>query len=450
MGYDGRIKALRWSLYAISSVVFVELVGGFLANSLALMSDAAHASLDAVTTFWLLYATRISTKPPDADHRYGHGKIETLGGQLGGIALFGIAGLLFYYSVTRLLEGSTILKDLTSVALLAVTYTLCIDVFRMMILSRVKNHSVSVKADFFHAVADFSSTIAALVGVTLSSFDFVFGDALSSLVLSLLLAFLSVRLVYKTSLELTDVSSEREYRMVQSLLESIEGVRGFKRLRMRTVGSMHHIDATILLSSSIDIEKAHNIASLVEEQIKKSIGKAVVTIHCEPIKEEIPFEERISRIVSREVNVRGVHRITSTRTNEGTFLTLHIETDPSLTLSEAHRISEKIEESIGSMFPDIQDTTVHIEDSPDAHEGEILREKKNFKTIRQVLASNPNIRRISSIRTYESDMGKHVDITCSFAGTESIETVHGEISKIEQKIKKSLGECTVTIHPEPF
>jgi divalent metal cation (Fe/Co/Zn/Cd) transporter len=188
----------------------------------------------------------------------------------------------------------------------------------------------------------------------------------------------------------------------------------------------------------------------VEEQIKKSIGKAVVTIHCEPIKEEIPFEERIGRIVSREVNVRGVHRITSTRTNEGTFLTLHIETDPSLTLSEAHRISEKIEESIGSMFPDIQDTTVHIEDSPDAYEGEILREKKDFQTIRQVLASNPNIRRISSIRTYESDMGKRVDIACSFAGTESIERVHGEISKIEEEIKKSLGECTVTIHPEPF
>jgi len=450
VGHDGKIRALRLSFYAISSVVLVEFVGGFLANSLALLTDAAHASLDAITTFWLLYATRLSTKPPDANHTYGHEKIETLGGQFGGIALFSIAGLLFYYSIARLFEGSTILKDLTSVALLAVAYTLCIDVFRMKILGKVKKHSASAKADFFHAVADFSSTLAALVGVGASSFGFVYGDSLSSLILSMFLAFLSVRLVYKTSLELSDISSAREYRIVQSLLEGIEGVRGFKRLRMRTVGSTHYIDATILLSSSIDIERAHNIASLVEDQIKKSVGKAVITLHCEPVKEELPLEEKIDRIASIDKSIRGLHKIISTKTDEGTFLTLHMETDPSLTLSEAHQISEKVERSIGKSFPNIQKTTVHIESYPKEDKGEIVHEETDSEKIRKVLASNPNVKRISSIRVYESDRNKHVDVTCSFAGTDPIEKVHREISVIERHIKESIGECTVTIHSEPL
>lgn len=449
MAQDDKIRSLKWSLYAISSVVFVEFLGGFLANSLALMSDAAHASFDAITTFWLLYATRLAMKPPDANHTYGHEKIETLGGQFGGIALLGIAGFLFYSSITRLFEGSTILKDLTAVAMAAVLYTLCIDVFRMKILSKVREHSPSAKANFFHAVADFSSTLAALIGVATSSLGFVFGDAMSSLILSSFLGFMSIRLVYRTSLELSDISSVREYRIVQSLLASIEGVRGFKGLRMRRVGSKHYIDATILLASSIDVEKAHSIASLVEEKIEKSIGKAVVTIHCEPIKEEIPLEERIVRVVSREVNVKGVHRITSTKTDKGTFLTLHIETDPSLTLSEAHKISDKIEESIERFLPDVLETTVHIEDYPETFEGEIIREDKDFQKIKQILTSNPSIRKISSIRTYESDRGKHVDITCSFSGADSIEKVHTEINKIESEIKKSIGESSVTIHPEP-
>jgi len=450
VGYDGKIRALRLSLYAISSVVFVEFVGGFLANSLALVTDAAHASLDAITTFWLLYATRLSTKPPDSNHTYGHGKIETLGGQLGGIALLSIAGLLLYYSVARLFEGSTIMKDFTSVAFLAVVYTLCIDIFRMRILSKVKEQSASAKADFFHAVADFSSTIAALVGVATASFGFVYGDALSSLLLSVLLAFLSVRLVYRTSLELSDISSAREYRIVQSLLGSVDGVRGSRRLRMRTVGSTHHIDATILLSSSIDVEKAHNIASRVEDQIRKSVGKAVITLHCEPVKEKLPFEQKIDRIASIEESIKGVHKIISTKTDQGTFLTLHMETDPSLTLSEAHKISEKVERSIEKSFPDIQETTVHIESYPKEDKGEMVRKETDAEKIGKVLRSNPNVKKTSSVRVYGSDRNKHVDITCSFAGTDPIEKVHREISVIERHIKASIGECTVTIHPEPI
>lgn len=449
MGQDDKLRALKWSFYAISSVVLVEFLGGFLADSLALISDASHASLDAITTFWLLYATKLSMKPPDANHTYGHEKIETLGGQFGGIALLGIAGLLFYYSVNRLLEGSTISKEFTFVAMLAVGYTLCIDVFRMKILNKVRGHSQSAKADFFHAVADFSSTVAALIGVAVSSFGFTSGDALSSLVLSVFLAVLSVRLVYTTSLELSDVSSTREYRTVQSLLKSIEGVRGFRGLRMRKAGSKHYVDATILLSSSIDVERAHDIASDVEEKIKKAIGKAAVTIHCEPVREELPFEEKIDRIALADKNVRGVHSIISTKTDEGTFLTLHIETDPSLTLSEAHKISDKIEKGIECSFPEIQKTIVHMESYPKADNGAIVREGKDFQKIRQILTSNSNIRKVSTIRIYESKAGKRVDVTCSFVGSDSIEKVHREISLIEGEIKKSIGECTLTIHAEP-
>jgi len=450
MSQDNRLRVLRWSLYAISSVVFVEFLGGLFVNSMALISDAAHASFDAITTFWLLYATGLSMKPPDANHTYGHEKIETLGGQFGGMALLGVAGLLFYYSVTRLLEGATITKELTSVALLAVIYTMCVDVFRMKILSKAGEHSLSVKADFFHALADFSSTITALIGVTASSLGYTVGDALSSLVLSTFLGFLSVRLIYRTSLELSDISSASEYQMVQSILESVDGVKGFKGLRMRKAGSKLYVDATILLSSSIDVEKAHGIASFVEEKIRRSIGKAVVTIHCEPAKEELPLEQKIDRIVSANERVKGVHKIISTTTDQGTFLTLHIETDPSLTLSEAHEVSQKIEKGIERSFPNIRETTVHLESYPEADKGQMVREETDLRKISQILALNPNIRKVSSVRVYLSERNKHVDITCSFTGTDPMDKVHREVSVIERQIKQSIGECTVTIHPEPF
>jgi len=92
---------------------------------------------------------------------------------------------------------------------------------------------------------------------------------------------------------------------------------------------------------------------------------------------------------------------------------------------------------------------VHMESYPKADNGAIVREGKDFQKIRQILTSNSNIRKVSTIRIYESKAGKRVDVTCSFVGSDSIEKVHREISLIEGEIKKSIGECTLTIHAEP-
>jgi cation diffusion facilitator family transporter len=449
MGDFDKVRAIKWSLYAISSVVLFEFAGGLLANSLVVISDAAHASLDAVTTAWLLYATKVSLQPPDIDHTYGHGKIETLGGQFGGIALFGIASLLFYESIMRFSQGVQLTKEFTTFAFVAVFYTLCVDVFRIMILRNIRD-SISARANFFHALADFSSTIVALLGLTLSSFGFVFTDALGSLFLSCMLGFLSLKLIYNASIELSDIAPAREYKAVESLLENIDGLKGFRSLRMRKVGTKYFIDVTILLSSTINIERAHNISSTVEERIKGLIKNATIMVHYEPAEEELPFSDKVEKVVMKNKNVKGVHQIISTKTEEGTLLTLHIEVNPNLPLSEAHQISEKIEKDINLFFPNIQKTTVHIEASSDTSRGEIIHEEKDISALNRILFSDQKIKKVSSIKIYKSKGNKYVDITCSFDGFDSIEGVHKEINVIENMIKKSIGECVVTIHPEPF
>ena len=90
-----RTKVLQISLFAIFSAFVVELIFGLVSNSLALITDSIHALLDSVVTLVLLLAARLAMKPPDAEHTYGHGKIESLGGLIGGIAIFLIA--CFFY-----------------------------------------------------------------------------------------------------------------------------------------------------------------------------------------------------------------------------------------------------------------------------------------------------------------------------------------------------------------
>ena len=102
-----RTKVLQISLLAIFSAFLVELIFGLISNSLALVTDSIHALLDSVVTIVLLLAARMAIKPPDAEHTYGHGKIESLGGLLGGIAIFLIACFFVYESLTRLQNPGT-------------------------------------------------------------------------------------------------------------------------------------------------------------------------------------------------------------------------------------------------------------------------------------------------------------------------------------------------------
>ncbi|MGC9345720.1 MAG: cation diffusion facilitator family transporter, partial [Candidatus Bathyarchaeales archaeon] len=104
-----KLKTLKISAIAITSVVLVEVILGLAVGSLAILSDGAHALLDALTMFILLITTTASLKPPDEEHMYGHEKIESIGGLIGGIILLGTAILLAIQSVLRLLENESYL-----------------------------------------------------------------------------------------------------------------------------------------------------------------------------------------------------------------------------------------------------------------------------------------------------------------------------------------------------
>ena len=92
---------MKRSTVAIASVVIVELVLGLTVNSLAIVSDGIHALLDALTTLMLFIATRMSAKPADEEHMYGHEKFESIGGLIGGISLIGIAILIVYEAILK-------------------------------------------------------------------------------------------------------------------------------------------------------------------------------------------------------------------------------------------------------------------------------------------------------------------------------------------------------------
>ncbi|MGQ9539250.1 MAG: cation diffusion facilitator family transporter [Candidatus Bathycorpusculaceae bacterium] len=206
---EKRLRALKISACAIGSVVVVEIVLGFAAGSLAILSDGAHALLDAISMFILLIATKASLKPADEEHMYGHEKIEPLGGFIGGVILFGTAIFLIVRALQKVLQGEiAIVQGLELAGFVAIAYTLCVDILRVGILHKTRWESVTLKAGFYHSLADLGSTLIALFGFGMAALGFPIFDVLASLILSAAICYLSIKLVRASGMELSDAVSK--------------------------------------------------------------------------------------------------------------------------------------------------------------------------------------------------------------------------------------------------
>jgi len=451
-----RTKVLQISLLAIFSAFVVEFVFGMISNSLALITDSIHALLDSVVTAVLLLAARMSIKPPDAEHTYGHGKIESLGGMIGGIAIFLIACFFIFEAINRIQSFSSPLLPPPTVipGLFAITgglYAMGVDVFRVILLRRsIKRIGGStLKADFYHAFMDLGSTGVAIAGIVLVSYGFHSGDFIAALILGGLLVVLSIKLIYRTALDLTDIISPELVRDVRKISLETQGVLEADPILMRRSGDTIFADITIALRGNTSFDEAHEISSNVEKNIKNKIPNAAITIHFEPNWSGVPLDAKIQNIVQGVDGVRGVHNVSTHKTKGKIFSDLHVMVDRGINLESAHKISESVERRIQREIPGIEHSTIHLEPFVTVPENFNSEDRETEKRIKSILEGYKEIKVIGRIVSLGFENVQKIDIDCSFDKELSIEKVHDLTSEIEQQIRTEIKNSVITIHPEP-
>jgi cation diffusion facilitator family transporter len=445
-----RTKVLQISFLAIFSAFLVELIFGLVSNSLALITDSIHALLDSVVTIVLLLAARWAIKPPDAEHTYGHGKIESLGGLIGGIAIFLIACFFIYESLNRLQSPPpSILPGLF--AIIGGLYTIGIDIFRIVLLRKSikKIGGATLKADFYHAFMDLGSTVVAIVGIIVISYGFYYGDFIAALILGGLLAVLSVKLIYRTALDLTDIISPELVKNVREISTSTEGVIDANPILMRRSGDTFFVDITISLRGDTSFDKAHEISNSVERNIKNKISNAAITIHFEPNWKDVPLDAKILDVAKSVDGVKEVHNVSTHKSKGKTYSDLHVMVNKDINLLSAHNISEIVEQKIQENIPEIEHATIHLEPFVIVPENFNLEDKIVEEEIRTVLEKYPEIKKIGRIVSLNFENILKIDIDCSFDKELSIEKVHDLTSKMEHIIRTQVKNAVITIHPEP-
>lgn len=287
---EKQAAAARSLLAAVGLTAF-KIVVGVATGSLGILAEAAHSGLDLVAAGLTFVAVRLSGRPADRDHLYGHGKIENLSALAQTLLLLLTCAWIVWEAVHRLRAHHTEIQ-VTAWSFVVMLTSIVVDVSRSRVLKRaaIKYHSQALEADALHFATDVWSSSVVIVGLAaVKAGDWwprlLFlrnADAVAALGVSALVVWVSARLGRRTLDALIDRAPEGMEQRIISAVESVEGVRNCHNVRMRYSGPILFIDLHVLVDGAQSLAQAHLLTETIEEVIRAFAGNADVTVHPEP------------------------------------------------------------------------------------------------------------------------------------------------------------------------
>jgi cation diffusion facilitator family transporter len=296
MSIDGekekRSAALSSVIAAVGLTSFKMVVGIF-TGSLGILAEAAHSALDLVAALVTFFAVRISSKPADAEHSYGHGKVENLSALFETVLLLITAVWIIYEAVMRLFF-KPVAVEVSFWSFVVMATSIVIDYSRSKILYRAakKHNSQALEADALHFSTDIWSSsvvIAGLFAVLISrlspSLAFLEkADAVAASMVALIVIYVSLEMGMRTVQGLLDTAPKGLAEKIRQAVEDVPGVVNCHNIRLRYSGPRLFVDAHVLLDGGQSLEDAHALTERIEEVIQGIISEADVTVHPEPVK----------------------------------------------------------------------------------------------------------------------------------------------------------------------
>ncbi len=287
---DKRSAAMTSVLAAIGLTGF-KIIVGLSTGSLGILAEAAHSGLDLMAAVMTFLAIRISARPADQNHLYGHGKVENLSALFETLLLLVTCVWIIYEAIHRLLYHSAHLEvNYWSFAVMITS--IVIDISRSRVLYRAarKYNSQALEADGLHFSTDIWSSGVVILGLFLVKLsEWVPGlaslrqaDSIAAIMVGLIVVYVSLRLGIRTVQALIDVAPSGIEEKIISTVEVLPGVTDCHNVRVRYSGPQPFVDVHVLVDGNQTLKEAHSLTEEIERVIQKLIPNADVTVHPEP------------------------------------------------------------------------------------------------------------------------------------------------------------------------
>jgi len=454
------------ALKSVGAALFLTLLKlaiGLVTGSLGILAEAAHSGLDLVAAFVTLLAVRVSDKPADREHTYGHGKVENFSALVETVLLFVTCAWIIYEAVIRIFFKPVAI-DPSLWAFLVMVISIGVDVgqSRMLASAARKHQSQALEADALHYSTDVWSSSVVILGLAFvwlgrkafmhRSPLFENADALAAVGVAFIVLFVSYRLGRRTIDVLLDRAPEGLPQRLGEAAGRVQGVLAVDQVRVRRSGAIYFVDMNVAVDRNLSVEQTHAIAEEVEARVQGVVPGADVVIHTDP--KEVERETMARRI--RAVAYRdqmSIHNIAIQENRGRVVVDLHLEVDDHLSLAQAHEMASRIEEDLRADMPGIGEIYVHME-SRGMDRGEGL----------DVTSLEPGlVQRIGLIADETAGAGSCHDILirrqgeklsvslhCQFDKQMSIVETHDVTTRIEEKLRVQIPALDrILVHAEP-
>lgn len=282
-GGKDKTAAALLSVGAAALLVSFKMVVALSTGSLGILSEALHSALDFVAAAVTWVAVKLSDKPADKEHNFGHGKIENFSALIEAFLLFATSGWIIFEAVSRLSsDAKPIEVGFWSFAVVITSILVDIGRSRALMKAAKKYKSQALEADALHFSTDIWSSSVVLFGVAGSFFGFHRADAIAALAVAIIVIWVSAKLSLRAIDELLDKAPDGIREKVAELIGEVDGVIKSHSLRVRSSGDTYEIYVNIHVDPTLSIVEAHDISERVEKVLRENLGKIMINVHVEP------------------------------------------------------------------------------------------------------------------------------------------------------------------------
>ncbi|MGD0472718.1 MAG: cation diffusion facilitator family transporter [Candidatus Velthaea sp.] len=446
------------SVMASAGLTVAKLAVGLLTGSLAILSEAAHSLLDlgAAAITWM--AVRQSDKPADADHQWGHGKIEAISALIETALLFVTALGIAREAVLRLVFPSSHPVVVTWYAVAVVVTAILVDITRSRALMKVakETRSQALEADALHFSSDILASASVLVGLAGVALGYPRADALAALAVSLVVIKVGWRLGSRTIDVLVDAAPDGVSESITEILQNVPAIARVERVRARLAGSTIVADALVCVAPGTPIENAAAICDAARDAVTAKHPEVDLTIGADPL----PLDQGSIADTVRHVAARlgySVHDISVYHTHADADIThvgFDVELDGTTTLADAHGRADEVERAVALQLGGDVVVRSHLDPKrADPIDARLLgpdRERELIERIRRAAAGEPLCRSMAEASVQGGEDGFSISVSCTFDRDLSLNTVHAATWSIEQRIRHAVPEAgRVIVHAEP-
>ncbi|MDQ1147793.1 cation diffusion facilitator family transporter [Bacillus sp. SORGH_AS 510] len=270
------------SIVAYLLLSIIKLVIGYISDSAALRADGLNNTTDIIASIAVLIGLKISQRPPDHDHRYGHWKSETIASMVASFIMIAVGLQVLADAIPSIFQGRDESPDILAayVGVASAIVMVGVYLYNKKLATRINSNAVMAAAK--DNLSDAWVSFGTAVGIVGSQLHMPWLDTLTAIIVGVLICKTAWGIFLQSSHELSDGFDEKKIQLYQGVITKLDGVKGIKEMKGRNYGNNEVIDVVILVQSNLDVRAAHDIATHVEKVLMKDYGVYDVHVHVEP------------------------------------------------------------------------------------------------------------------------------------------------------------------------